>query len=112
MPVSTPEEITTAAKELYSRGVSQVIVTCGASGAILVNGDGAFNFTPPKVVAVDTTAAGDTFTAAVVCALPEERDIFNAIRFANCAASIAVTRHGAQASVPSRQEVDLVFSKT
>jgi ribokinase len=58
------------------------------------------------VVAKDTTAAGDTFNAALAVALAEDREIEEALRFANAAAAISVTRMGAQASVPARAEVD------
>jgi ribokinase len=58
------------------------------------------------VVAKDTTAAGDTFNAALAVALAEDRGVEEALRFANAAAAISVTRMGAQASVPARAEVD------
>jgi ribokinase len=55
---------------------------------------------------LDKTAAGDTFNAALAVALSEDRGIADALRFANAAAAISVTRMGAQASVPARAEVD------
>ena len=55
--------------------------------------------------AMDTTAAGDTFNAALAVALAEDRPIEQALRFANAAAAISVTRLGAQASIPTRAEV-------
>jgi ribokinase len=58
------------------------------------------------VEAVDTTAAGDTFNAALAVALAEDRAMAEAIRFANAAAAISVTRMGAQASAPARGEVE------
>ncbi len=54
----------------------------------------------------DTTAAGDTFNAALAVALAEGQPMERAVRFANAAAAISVTRLGAQASAPSRAEVD------
>jgi ribokinase len=63
------------------------------------------------VTAVDATAAGDTFNAALSVALAEDRGIEEALRFANAAAAISVTRMGAQASVPARAEVDALLSK-
>jgi ribokinase len=59
----------------------------------------------PKVEAVDTTAAGDTFNGALTVALSEGRSIQESIIFANKAASISVTRLGAQSSVPFRKEI-------
>ena len=59
-----------------------------------------------KVNAVDTTAAGDVFNGAIAVALSEGKDLKEAVAFANKAASISVTRMGAQASAPYRNEVD------
>ena len=59
-----------------------------------------------KVKAVDTIAAGDTFNGALVTALIEGQSLHQAIRFAHAAAAIAVTRKGAQPSVPWREEID------
>ena len=61
---------------------------------------------PPAVVAVDTTGAGDTFTAALTVALVEGQEPADALRFACVAGSIAATRMGAQTSLPTRDEVD------
>jgi len=58
------------------------------------------------VKAVDTTAAGDVFNGALAVALAEGKDIEEAVGFANKAASISVTRLGAQASAPYRNELD------
>ena len=62
-----------------------------------------------KVKAVDTTAAGDVFNGALAVAISERKDIKEAVRFANAAAAISVTKLGAQASAPFRQEVDKFF---
>ena len=56
--------------------------------------------------AVDTTAAGDVFNGALVVALAEGQNLSEAIRFANKASAISVTRAGAQASIPNREELD------
>ncbi len=62
---------------------------------------------PGEVVkAVDTTAAGDVFNGALAVALAEEKNLKEAVVFANKAASISVTRMGAQASAPYRKEID------
>jgi ribokinase len=61
------------------------------------------------VEAVDTTAAGDTFNAALAVALAEGLALDDALRFANAAAAISVTRLGAQASAPDRAEVEALL---
>jgi ribokinase len=60
----------------------------------------------PKVNAVDTTAAGDVFNAALAVALSEGAEIAAACQFANRAAALSVTRRGAQSAAPSRAELD------
>ena len=56
--------------------------------------------------AIDTIAAGDTFNGAFITARLEQKPIYEAVRFAHAAAAIAVTRSGAQPSVPWRAEID------
>ena len=106
MPVSTLSEIMCAAETLRDRGVRNVVVTCGEEGAVLVNGQGRFHFSASGFKAVDTTAAGDTFSGALVVALAEDKSMEEAISFANTAAGLSVTRHGAQSAIPAREEVN------
>jgi ribokinase len=94
-----------AAQILAAKGIRTIIITLGEEGALLYHNN-EFNLIPTnKVNAVDTTAAGDVFNGALAVALSEKKSIEEAIRFANCAASISVTRLGAQASAPYRNEV-------
>lgn len=107
MPVDTQENIKIAAKELINRGVETVLVTMGEKGALLVQQNYAKHFPAQKVDAVDTTAAGDCFTASL--ALMIDKDNYEeAIRFAAKVAALAVTRKGAQSSIPDRREVDMM----
>jgi ribokinase len=62
------------------------------------------------VEARDATAAGDTFNGALAVALAEDLPFEQALRFANAAAAISVTRLGAQASIPTRAEVDVFLA--
>lgn len=95
-----------AADELLARGLRGVVLKRGAEGAyVAVPGKAAW--VPPFAVqAIDTVAAGDCFNGAFAVALLEGRDPWQAARFANAAAAICVTRRGAQASMPSRADVD------
>ena len=63
-----------------------------------------------QVEAIDATAAGDTFNGALAVALAEGQTMESAIRFANTAATISVTRLGAQTSIPTRVEVEACLS--
>lgn len=90
-----------AERVLKRRGVAHVAITLGAKGCYA-----AGRIHPcVKVKAVDTVAAGDTFNGAFVVALAEGKGVDGAIAFAQAAAALAVTRPGAQASVPFRREV-------
>lgn len=107
--VSVTDEATAsiAAAVFLNKGVQNVIITLGKHGAFFQNADLKLKFNAPAVKALDTTAAGDTFSGAIAVALTEGMDWKQAINFAIEAASISVTRMGAQASVPYRSEIDL-----
>lgn len=100
------EDIRKAANIILSKGVKTVIVTWGEKGAVLVTENECTHYPVQKVKVVDTTAAGDSFTAAVAVALSEKKGMNEAIEFANKVASIVVTREGAQTSIPQRDEVE------
>lgn len=94
-----------AAKILREKGAKLVIITLGAKGAFLLSDQEEILIPSIQVNAVDTTAAGDTFNGALTVALSEGMEINAAIRFANQAAAISVTRMGAQSSQPVRSEM-------
>ena len=85
------------------------MVTIGSKGAMLINENGTKVYPGFKADPVDTTAAGDTFNAGFIVGLSEGMEVEEAIRFANAAASITVTRKGAQPSIPSREEVNVIL---
>lgn len=102
------EGVKKAAMKIREKGVQHVIITLGSRGAYLLNHEKSVFIRGRKVNATDTTAAGDTFDGALAVALSEGKEIEKAIEFANTAASIAVTRMGAQSSVPYRKELYLI----
>lgn len=97
-----------AAAELLDRGVKLVAITLGADGAFIATGGMDEHVQAVRVKAVDTTAAGDAFTAAFACGLAEGMSPVFAARFAAKVAAIVVTRMGAQPSMPTREEVETV----
>ncbi|MFT3901897.1 MAG: ribokinase [Niabella sp.] len=103
--VNDVEDAKKAARIIYEMGVATVIVTIGAQGAVVCEKGELFIVSSPKVTAVDTTAAGDVFNGALAVALAEGRSIADATHFACIAASISVTRKGAQSSIPYRNEL-------
>ena len=96
-----------AAQKLLARGLKGVVLKRGAEGAYVAVAGGEAAWVPAFAVdAVDTVGAGDCFNGAFAVALLEGHDPWHAARFANAAAAISVTRRGAQASMPTRGEVD------
>ena len=105
--ISTDDSVETAGEKLIDLGVKNALITLGSKGALLIKSDKTKYFSPSfKTKAIDTTAAGDCFNGAFVVALAEGKDELEAMRFANMSSSIAVSRMGAQKSIPSREEVE------
>lgn len=87
------------------KGVKQVIITMGDKGCYY-NSEREIKYKPAiDVVAMDTTGAGDSFTGAIAVAISEGMVIEDAIDFASAVAAIVVTKHGAQSSLPTLNEV-------
>lgn len=86
-------------------GPSQVVVTLGADGALVVQDGHVLHVPAPPVTAIDTTAAGDSFCAALTVAITEGARLEAAARWATTVAAVTVTRKGAQPSLPTRDEV-------
>ncbi|NOS54724.1 MAG: ribokinase [Cyclobacteriaceae bacterium] len=94
-----------AATFFLAKGVENVIITMGKEGAYFQNKYSKMKIAAPVVKAVDTTAAGDTFSGSIAVALTENMEWESAIKFAIQAASISVTRMGAQSSIPYRKDI-------
>ena len=82
------------------------MVTLGAQGALVVTPDATTHVAAPRVNAVDPTGAGDAFCAGLADALVGGADLVGAARWAVRCGAVAVTRRGAQASLPTRSEVE------
>lgn len=109
--VKTEEDAFAAGKKLLSLGVKNVVITLGKTGAALINESTALIIPTTDLKAVDTTGAGDAFNGGLTVALSEGMDIVKAIKFANCVASISVTRKGTSPAMPHRGEVDALYEK-
>ena len=101
----TPADGPAISAALKALGPRAVILKLGDQGAYYCDGKTEVHAPGFAVIARDTTAAGDTFNAALAVALAEDKPVTEALRFANAAAAISVTRMGAQASIPTRAEV-------
>jgi ribokinase len=104
--VTDLESAERAAKALLDRGAKSVVITLGANGALLVTPEVIRHFPAFPVQAVDATAAGDAFAAALTVRLAEGAPLGEAVRFANAAGALACTKVGAQPSMPTRHEVE------
>ena len=98
-PERVPHEI------VLDQGVETVIVTLGSQGAVLRDGDGSVHVPAPRVNAIDTTAAGDAFNGALAAAVAGGKSYRDALAFAVAAGSLAVTRAGAQPSLPTLDDI-------
>ena len=96
-----------AAQALRGKGVGMVVITLGAQGAYVQSEAVSMLVPTRKVESVDTTAAGDTFNGALAVGLANGQSIEEAVKFANQAAALSVTRMGAQSSAPRLEELDV-----
>jgi ribokinase len=109
--IGNHEDAGIVATTIHKQGIPIVVITLGAQGAILARdnetGKTQTTYQPaPKVLAVDTTAAGDCFVGAFTVALTEGRSPEDALQFAVHASALKVTKFGAQSGLPTRAEVD------
>ncbi|MBN1805709.1 MAG: ribokinase [Sedimentisphaerales bacterium] len=104
--VTDEESACTAAKKLLESGIRSVILTLGSKGFLLADND-KMEFVPAvKVNAVDTTAAGDAFTASLAVGLAKGKTLYDSAVYANYVAALSVTKIGAQSSMPSSEVVE------
>jgi ribokinase len=109
-PVASDAEVAAAAEALLAMGPRAVLLTLGARGTY-VAAEGVRQLVPAfPVRAVDTTAAGDVHCGAYAVARVEGRPLVEAVRFANAAAALSVTRLGAQPSAPARGEIEALLA--
>ncbi|WP_058973929.1 ribokinase [Type-D symbiont of Plautia stali] len=104
--VKSDEDAARAAQALHDKGIQTVLITLGRRGVWLSEQGKGVRIPGFSVQAIDTIAAGDTFNGAFITARLEGVAMHDAVRFAHAAAAIAVTRPGAQPSVPWRTEID------
>lgn len=94
------------ATAMRNSGARCVVITRGARGALALKEQVQAEVPSPAVHAIDTTGAGDAFCAALAVRLAEGADLADAVRFACAAGAVACTRHGAEPSMPHREEVE------
>ena len=82
-----------------------IVIKLGDRGSFVYDGREYYVIPSEKVTAVDTTAAGDVFTAVMTYVYLSNKNIISAVKYATCAAAISVTKAGASSSIPTRAEV-------
>jgi len=108
--VNDEKDALKASKILLDKGVKNVIITMGKKGAFLHSELGSILIPSFEVNALDTTAAGDTFNGAFAVAVAEGKALEDAVKYANAAAAISVTKMGAQPSIPLKKEIENFLS--
>jgi ribokinase len=104
-PISKKSSLAAAGRTLLNRGASNVIVTLGETGALIMDRTGKKYITAFKVKPVDTTAAGDAFIGGLAVALLSRKSVQDAVKYACACGALATTRFGAQPALPTAQDV-------
>ncbi|MBN1265720.1 MAG: ribokinase [Anaerolineales bacterium] len=99
------------ARQLQACGVSNLIITMGGKGALIVTKDGEVQVPSVPVDVVDTTGAGDSFNAGLAVALVQGRELMDAVRYAVCTGALACTRLGVIPALPYAEDVEEMYQK-
>ena len=113
LPLNLNEKLMQASRDISKTGINIIITTLGSKGSIIFQADtDTFIHVPTiDVNAIDTVGAGDCFIGVLASMLNQGEDIVNAVKYASAAASIAVTREGAQESIPYKEEINVKYKK-
>lgn len=103
------DDVPAAARAIRPNGTT--VVTLGSDGAVLISRESVERYEAIRVEAVDPTGAGDAFCGALAYSLSQGHDIERAVTFSSAAGALAVTRAGAQAGMPSLDEVEALLSR-
>ena len=107
--VKNQEDAKKASKHMLEMGIKNIIITLGDKGVYFASKNEEFYIDALKLKVLDTTGAGDAFNGALAVALTEDRNMKEAVNFANLAAGLSTTKIGTANSMPSRSEIDKIF---
>tara|TARA_B100000686_G_C16590873_1_gene863262 strand:+ start:59 stop:967 length:909 start_codon:yes stop_codon:yes gene_type:complete len=107
--VKNQEDAKKASKHMLEMGIKNIIITLGDKGAYFASKNEEFYVDALKLKVLDTTGAGDAFNGALAVALIEDKNMKEAVNFANLAAGLSTTKIGTANSMPSRSEIDKIF---
>ncbi len=105
IPIHNQDDAAAAANQLRAQGARCVLIKMGGQGVYVADDAGQYHLPALPVTAVDTVAAGDAFNAAMAVALSEGKTVETAVHWGLAAGAWAVTRPGAQAAMPTRNEL-------
>lgn len=108
-PAADPKQAEEAARAAVALGARSAVVTLGAAGAVLADGEAIHRVQAQRVEAVDSTGAGDAFVGALAAALAAGAELAEAAELAAAAGAAAVTKPGAQASLPRPEDLRRLF---
>ena len=111
MPTHSNEQAIEAAHNLLSKGIETVILTLGSRGSFLLTEKMDKLIPAYSVNVIDTTAAGDTYCGALAASLAQDTHIEEAVKIANAAGALAVTKLGAEPSLPTKKAIDQLLAK-
>jgi ribokinase len=103
--------IEAASRSLVVRGAHNIVVTLGANGALIVNKDGSQHIPAYEIKVVDTTAAGDAFVGGLAVGMLNGKSLEDAVQYACACGALAVTKFGAQPSLPTSDDVEKLLKK-
>lgn len=104
--IETEEDIQKAAQVMIDKGVKELIVTLGSKGSLYINKEKSMFKKAYKVNAIDTTAAGDSYTGALAVAFANNKNVEEAMDFASKVGALSVQKEGAQSSLPTLNDVE------
>jgi ribokinase len=111
MPTHSNEQAIEAAHNLLSKGIETVILTLGSRGSFLLTEKMEKLIPAYSVNVIDTTAAGDAYCGALAASLAQDTHIEEAVKIANAAGALAVTKLGAEPSLPTKKAIDQLLAK-
>ena len=104
--INDEDDIKKAAQIMIDKGVKELIVTLGSKGSLYINKEKSMFKKAYKVNAVDTTAAGDSYTGALAVAFANNKNVEEAMDFASKVGALSVQKEGAQSSLPTLNDVE------
>ena len=111
IPIKNPDDALKSGSLILNQGVRKgVVITMGSVGVAAVTHDKQYFIKPYKVTPIDPTGAGDAFCGSFAVALSEGKTVEQALHFANAAGALAVTKAGAEPSLPKRSDIETLLN--